>query len=83
MTNKAVNMHTIELPKPVAAASPPRSSRPRDEPDTTAMEWTFPDGLPEPPGSDQRFGNTFKGDSSSLCGRRYIDVTMEFPEQYL
>ena len=39
----------------------------------------FPDGLPEPLGSNQCFGTIFE--SSLLRGRRYIDVTMEHPEQ--
>ena len=42
------------------------------------MDWTFPEGVTAPEGSDRKFGHK----SGTLRGKTYLDVSLENPEHF-
>ena len=62
LDDKFPYMHAITRPEPVSSRTTSTPTRPREDlrSEATSMEWTFPDGLPEPPGSDQCFSIQYK-----------------------
>ena len=75
--NPKVPAAPVKMPKPLPPAASSSSAQKLSRiSESTAMDWTFPDGQEPPEGSDRKFL------SGSLKSKSFLDVTMEHPEQY-
>ena len=68
---------TSPLPKPVAKPKEKRHISFVIDEEPAPMDWEFPEAVPEPPGSRDKFT------AGKIAGSTFIDVTMKQPDHYI